>query len=157
MANWYYYVPLVNYFYFIFIDSITTEESVESVLNTIALVGALLLTVSCAVPTAVNFEELTRADAVYDPLTCRCNCPTARSTAYNVFEDTRVSVMLAHRSQVATFTLGLAVLGAALLLLSVKSLDSKASFQRWWKFCRWLVLVIFVFLIVGVFFEFPPR
>ena len=66
--NWRYW-PLVNFFTTVFsveppsAPGDDPTAGVKALLEVIALVATLMLTMACAVPTAVSFDELAEADA----------------------------------------------------------------------------------------------
>ena len=59
-------LPFVSFVYFVFINPGQSEDptaSMEAMLNTVALVAALMLTIAFSLPLSVSFDELVEADA----------------------------------------------------------------------------------------------
>ena len=59
--------PFVSFMYFTFFDDTPSEADVSSILNTIALVSALLLTIACGAVGVVPKEDLVRGAIRYAP------------------------------------------------------------------------------------------
>ena len=63
-------LPFVSFVYYVFINptppkgqSEDPTSSIEAMLNTVALVAALMLTIAFSLPLSVSFDELVEADA----------------------------------------------------------------------------------------------
>eukprot|EP00035_Acanthoeca_spectabilis_P028140 m.469344 g.469344 ORF g.469344 m.469344 type:complete len:249 (-) comp28424_c0_seq1:364-1110(-) len=151
-------IPVVNYvFFIIFAGNIVTPESVDSLLSTIALVSALMISISVGGLMSVSFDELTQADERYTTGIYEC-------ANLNNFGIKHPSVVLAQNSLDSMYMLGLALMGSAVLLISAKYVETKThegdtaetspEFRRWWSIVRFPVLAIIVFLVVGVMYMF---
>mmetsp|Transcript_19430 Transcript_19430/g.50519 ORF Transcript_19430/g.50519 Transcript_19430/m.50519 type:complete len:377 (+) Transcript_19430:183-1313(+) len=128
------YVPFLNFFYFM-IDDTPKKDDVETLLNTLGLISALMLTLSPLIISTVESDELLRADGDYFGFgyTGPYNqvIPGAEIGKYGCLPITgtsltdgmtQISVWVMGRVFISIACLMIALLSAMLLLVSISTL-----------------------------------
>lgn len=165
--------------YFCFDGTDATTTNVKSTLNTLALTGALLFTVSVPLLTVFDYSDLVRynaqlssgnllgcfTDAIFDPERLESRAPDG--TVTSMFGGGAGALdpkcrreghcagdagLLTVDPVGANASVVVAMFNTVAMLLSYDSLASGGplKFAQWWRVVKWVVLLIFVVLFVAI-------
>merc|ERR1712070_857634 len=142
--KWCYRIPFVNILYDLLFDNYPpSPDAVKSLLETLGLLSALLLTVAMAVPGSTTYDELLAAQARMD---------AQNGAGVDIILDIVVFTGL------SVYMLGAAVCTAVVGLFCIPVsetwLSSSVLYQVWWKKFRYVVLWATMNTLLGVIFSF---
>lgn len=140
-------IPVVSFLYDLVFDNTPTYDDVEKILNVLALLSALLLSVSGGMAGAIDYDQL---EAFNDRVKGTC------------LEKFNFPSQLGFRSMMTDTALGMCIFLVVIVYLAMTALGSRdtgnrteADFQRaleiWWKYNRFLVFGAALMLVLGTF------
>lgn len=166
--RWFHLVPVVNLMHDAFFDAPPSVSQLKEMLNTMALVSALMISVAFSVPGSIEFDEVVMAIDRFsaDDTQFGGNYFTALADGeygfvpYGVRENPTWTWWLWTTRQltVSITSLGLTLTVVILIMFSMEKLDytgpdgknSQALYGTWWNWVRPAVFSVFVSMTVGV-------
>lgn len=156
--------PLLNFFTQVMSVSPHEVSDVTDILNTMAVVGALVFTLALSAPASVSYDELKAANdrileddskflewwthtSFLEGADPALQQPSARFAFY-----ASLTVFIT-----ASQVLGIIITYVALILSKVRSGDAKQVRKHlgiWFRSARWAILILLVLLVLGVVFFF---
>lgn len=153
------YIPFVNFLYYTFFDDALgpppTRDDVNQLVNTIALIAALLYTIGAALPMSVSYDELEFWDWQYSctgPYGCVGRHPLLLVDGVPHQGRSDALMKTAAMSVVALST---STLLCVVVLMSLSTLPAAMEpdhkFQYWWWVHKWIIAAAAVLMVYGVF------
>lgn len=151
-------IPIINYIFDMLFDTTPQFADIERLLNIIALISALILSVSAGLPTAVSYDELVAADLRFAP-------DDTVSAGYSCYYSSQIDPHYAvnqfsFRVTLSDMCLSLCLIGVIVVYVSLSSLDvlqlgekhpvNQAKMFIWWRYARFVLLICNTALIVGI-------
>lgn len=140
---WWYGVPLVNIVYDVLFDEAPTIDTIKDFLNMFGLMGALVFTVAVTLPLSFDYEVFEGVIERWGPGGVYDGCWTDGYAQIEYF--------IYHCTLATTFCF-LAVILVLLYYLVLVNLKMKSAkaLEVWWLYTKWVVVIIFILLVVGV-------
>jgi hypothetical protein len=143
-------VPILNLFYDVLFRAVPDNEEVQTLLNNIGLMSALMLTIDISIATCFSYSDIDEARARFSG-----NGTYAHVTALiqTPGQDVFVAIMTDYTTYLAssTYLHGNAIMGVIILLLTTTNGMESANKLRgeWWKYARIVICYSAICAIAG--------
>jgi len=143
-------IPVVNLVYDVLGDRLPPSSAeLKEVLNLMGLLGALMLTISMALPGTISYEELKSTQERFN------NASSAYSGIPDMSNNNAID-SLVYYTTVSTNLLGASLVATLLMLVNLSATGGRCRefykpYVKWWSYARWVFTWAFATLVYGTY------